>query len=209
MLDKTKTKLTMIPYGDANAIPAARLRVTVVGIKPLMTHNPESMGTEKGPGKGSRIPEAEVEAEAGVYRFPDGTCGLKGEAFRGSMVGKGGSAAAWKMKGKKTMKSLLSHIVVVEELVPLLHLDGKPIKDYVIDARRAIVQRQGIVRRRPRFDEWQCTFTIEYDPQIIDNPKLIVDVLADAGNRVGVGDFRPACNGFFGRFRVREYAVEQ
>jgi hypothetical protein len=208
MLDKAKSKIakigpTFIPYSDAGSTKIARVIITVDGIKPLLTHNPESMGVEVAPGKGSRIPEAEAEAEAGVYRDVDGNCCLKGEAFRGSLLG---AAPAWRSKGKKTMKSLLSHVVVVEELVQLKRSDGSLITDYAIDARRAIIQRQGIIRRRPRFDEWTCTFTVEYDPAMIPDPKLIVDIMQDAGNRIGVGDFRPARNGFFGRFRVREFA---
>jgi|SRR5215471_4246345 len=204
MLDKTKQQFNVIPYGETTTIKTARIVVTVDGIKPLLTHNPDSMGIEKGPGKGSRIPAAEDEAEAGTYRMPDGVCAIKGEAFRGCIII---AASAWKAKGKKTMKSLISHIVVVEELVPLMRRDGTMIKDYIIDSRRAIIQRQGIIRRRPRFDEWSATFTIEYDPQLISDPCIIVDILADAGNRMGVGDYRPARNGPFGRFAVRNYAI--
>src|SRR5262249_23988785 len=119
MLDKTKYQV--VPYGQTEVTEAARIIITVDGIKPLLTHNPEAMGTEIAPGKGSRIPEAEVEAEAGVYRLSDGTCGLKGEAFRASLLG---AASAWKAKAKRTMKSLLSHITVVEELIPLMRRDG-------------------------------------------------------------------------------------
>src|SRR5262245_3901746 len=204
MLDRTG--YTTIPYSETDSIVAARLIVIVDSVKSLLTHNPSSMGVEIGPGKGSRIPEPEVEAEAGVYRDEDGVCCLKGEAFRGSLLG---AAPAWKAKAKKTMKSLLSHIVVVEELVPLMRRDGSLIKDYVIDRRRAIVQRQGIIRSRPRFDEWSCEFTFEYDPQLISDPKLIVDILQDGGNRIGVGDYRPSRNGPFGRFVVREYAKQE
>jgi hypothetical protein len=206
MLDKAKTKANAnerIPY-EAPAMKARRLHVAVDGIKPLLTHNPESMNTPSEPGKGSRIPDAEVEAEAGVYRMANGVCALKGEAFRGAALG---AASAWKKK-RLSMKSLLSHITVVEELVPLRRRDGTAIKDYVIDARRAIVQKQGIVRRRPRFDEWSCEFTIEFDPALVDEPRLIVDILADAGNRIGVGDYRPSRNGWFGRFAVREYWLD-
>lgn len=205
MLDKTTTRI--IPYGEGiDTVLASRITITVDGIKPLLTHNPESMGVEKAPGKGSRIPEAEIEAEAGVYRLPDGTCGIKGEAFRGSLLG---AASAWKAKAKRTMKSLLSHVTVIEDLIPLLHHDGTPIKEYVIDRRRAIIQRNGIIRCRPRFDEWSCRFTIEYDPELVGkDPRIIVDVLQDGGNRMGVGDYRPARNGPFGRFRVRQYEIE-
>jgi hypothetical protein len=196
--------LERMGYEQATTLVAARIEITVVGIKPLLTHNPESMGTSVDAKRGSRVPEAEVEAEAGVYRLPDGCCAIKGEAFRASLLK---AASAWKVK-RSSMKSHLAHITVVEELVPLVHpADGSPLKSYAIDSRRAIVQRQGIIRRRPRFDEWMATFTVEYDPQLIKDPKLIVDIAADAGNRMGIGDYRPERNGFFGRFKVRAYAL--
>ena len=89
MLEKmTKQKKTtmidadLIPYSSAS-IKAARVLIVVRGRTPLMTHNPESMGSAPEAGRGSRIPEAEVEAEAGCYRMADGTLALKGESFRG------------------------------------------------------------------------------------------------------------------------------
>jgi hypothetical protein len=204
MLDKKATATSeIIPYAPGTVATAAQIRIVVDGRTPLLTHNPESMGTTLEAGKGTRIPEAEVEAEAGCYRLSDGTLGIKGESFRASLLG---AAGAWKAK-RSTMKSRLSHVTVVEEMVALLHLDGSPIRDYVIDARRAIVQKQGIIRRRPRFDEWSCKFTFEFDPILVSDPKLIVDILADAGGRIGVGDYRPSRNGWFGRFTVRNYQL--
>lgn len=209
MLDKTKKQSTKVldlttPPPAVPAPTMRRIRIIVDGIKPLLTHNPESMGNDSGPKRGSKIPEAEIEAENGVYRLPDGTCAIKGEAFRGAALG---AAGAWKAKGKATMKSHLAHIVVVEELVPLRRRNGEPIKDYAIDARRAIVGKAGIIRRRPRFDEWSAEFTIEYDPVLIKNPEIIAEIMGDAGNRMGVGDYRPQKNGPFGRFAVRSFQV--
>ena len=193
----------MISYSNEAAMPMGRVRVIIDGRTPLLTHNPQSMGSVPEAGRGTRVPEAEVEAEAGCYRLPDGTLAIKGEAFRATILN---AAGAWKAK-RGSMKSRLGHIVVLEELVPLALHDGTPLNSYTIDARRAIVQRQGIIRRRPRFDEWTCTFTIEFDPQLVSDAKLIVDILQDAGGRMGVGDYRPARNGWFGRFAVRSYQV--
>jgi hypothetical protein len=179
--------------------------VTVDGIKPLMTHNPQSMGGSSGPVRGSRVPAPEVEAEAGTYRMEDGVCAIKGESFRAALLN---AASAWRIK-RGTAKRMVAHIVVVEEMLPLYRRDGSPIRDYVIDSRRAIVQGQGIIRNRPKFDEWSCEFTIEFEPLLIDNnPQLLVDILADGGNRFGVGDYRPEHNGYFGRFRIRSWHLE-
>lgn len=205
MLDKAKAKpLERLTLNDARS-PTAKLLIRVDGIRPLMTHNPSSMTTSSGdPKKGSRIPEPTDEAEAGTYRLEDGTCAIKGEGFRASILG---AASAWKAKNRATMKSHLSHIIISEELVPLTYHDGKPIREYSIDARRAIVQRQGIIRHRPKFDEWTAEFTVEYDPKLVTDPKMIVMIANDAGNRMGVGDNRPQKNGNFGRFVVRDYAL--
>jgi hypothetical protein len=157
-------------------------------------------GTAK---RGTRIPEAEAEAEAGVYRMDDGSCGIKGEAFVGAVAGPKGAAGAWKTKNRGTMKSQLAHITGVEELVPLCLPTGEIIASYIVDQRPVIIGKARILRARPRFDEWSATFTINYDQQLIKEPRLIVDILADAGSRIGVGDYRPR----FGRFRVREYQI--
>jgi hypothetical protein len=201
-LKPAEPEIEMIPYA-VDAARSGRLRVIVDGITPLLTHNPASMSVSPEAMKGGRIPAPEDEAEAGVYRMPDGTCAIRGECFRASPLA---AAGAWRMK-KTSARTRLAHMVVVEDLIPLCRRDGTPITDYAIDARRAIIQKQGIIRCRPRFDEWSATFTIEYDPVLVADPKLIVDILQDAGGRIGVGDYRPARNGWFGRYRVRSYAV--
>jgi hypothetical protein len=201
---KSEDEIMMIPYAT-DVMRAGRLRVIVDGVGSLLTHNPASMSVSSGSDamKGGRIPMPEDEAEAGVYRLEDGTCGIRGDAFRASALA---AAGAWRMK-KSTARTRLAHMVVIESIIPLCRKDGKSISDYAIDGRRAIIQKQGIIRHRPRFDEWSATFTIEYDPVLVPDPKLIVDIFADAGGRIGVGDYRPARNGWFGRYRVRSYAV--
>jgi len=189
---------------EADTRPAARMRVFIEGKTALLTHNPQSMTTVQDAMKGGRVPNPEDEAEAGCYRLADGSLALKGEAFRGSLLG---AAGAWRMK-KATAKSRLAHMVVVEELLPLLRPDGTPVTSYVIDRRRAIVQGQGIIRSRPRFElPWCAQPTFEYDQVLVQDPELIVRILTDAGNRIGVGDYRPAKNGWFGRYVVRGYQL--
>jgi hypothetical protein len=193
-----------IRYDNSDAKPNARVRVSVRSISALLTHNPESMSAPSGAKKGSRVPDPADEAEAGCYRLSDGSFGIKGIAFRESILE---AASSWKAK-RVSMKNILSHMTVVEELVQLCHPDdGSPLTSYVIDRRRAIVMRAGIIRARPRFEQWMATFTIEVDPVLVPDLTLIVDICADAGNRKGVGDYRPQRKGWFGRFRPLEYTI--
>ncbi len=180
----------------------ARYTLNFAGISPLLTHNPLSMAAPKTASKGSKIPEPEVEAEAGVYRTEDGVCAIPGIGFRSGMVK---AAGAWKVpRGKGFMSSRIAHIMVVEELVELIDPEtSEPLTSYRIDARRAVVQRQGITRCRPRFDKWSGTFTIEYDDKLVD-PDIFVEIAADAGSRIGVGDYRPEKKGWFGRYSITQ-----
>ena len=200
MLQKT-------PYNSV--IGVSYIGFHIQGISPLLTHNPESMGdTRPGAKKGSRIPEPEVEAERGLYRLEDGSCGLKGIAPRTAILS---AASAFKVKRFVTMRSILSHISVTEELIPLINSEtGKRFQNFSeIDRRRVIVQKSGIIRSRPKFNNWSLYFTIAYDPALLEEAGLQVlpDIVNDAGNRFGIGDYRPDCAGWFGRFSLKEYAV--
>jgi hypothetical protein len=178
----------------------ALYRLVFVGTSPLMTHNPAVMQTQRR-GKGKEIPSPEDEAEAGTYRLADGSCGIPGVAFRDGIVKAG---AAWRQpRGRSMMGTLLEHIHIEEDLVPLATVDGSPVTSYEIDVRRAVVQKQGILRARPKFREWGGHFTIEYDEALITNPEILRDIAADAGTRIGVGDYRGGGRkGWFGRHAI-------
>jgi hypothetical protein len=142
-----------------------------------------------------------VEAEAGTYRLEDGSCGIPGIAFRNGIVQAG---SAWRQpRGRASMAPLLEHIDVEEILVPLCTADGSPVTSFEIDVRRAMVQRQGILRARPKFREWGGHFTIVYDEALIHDPAILRDIAADAGTRIGVGDYRGGGKkGSFGRYAI-------
>jgi hypothetical protein len=80
----------------------------------------------------------------------------------------------------------------------------KPIKgdQYVVDTRRAVVQRNGVLRSRPKILAWVCVVTFEVD-ETIGGSQLLEDIGNLAGRMVGIGDFRPEKGGPFGRYAVR------
>jgi hypothetical protein len=73
-----------------------------------------------------------------------------------------------------------------------LYTDGR-----FVDSRLVTNQRNRIVRTRPIFRDWSVTFEYLVDTEIIDLHKC-VQALEQAGERVGLGDYRPR----FGRFTV-------
>lgn len=69
--------------------------------------------------------------------------------------------------------------------------------------KRAAIGRSKHIRVRPRFDRWSCTGTL-----IVSDDEITTDILRTileiAGNRMGLGDWRPSSKtpGPFGRFSV-------
>jgi hypothetical protein len=91
---------------------------------------------------------------------------------------------------------LAAAIFVMPEELPL-------VGEWEIDSRPVVIpSTQGrILRHRPKFKEWSMEFSLEVNADLI-TETLIRDVVKSAGDLVGIGDFRPACKGPFGRFEV-------
>jgi len=97
--------------------------------------------------------------------------------------------------------SLVPSAVFMQEI----ELPIKPAK-WEVDSRPVVIPATGgrVIRHRPRFDEWELSFTLEIDEDTFpeDFVRLLVD---DAGKKIGLGDFRPARKGPFGRFVVTHW----
>lgn len=76
--------------------------------------------------------------------------------------------------------------------------------DY-LDARRVVIQRAGITRQRPGFNEgWTATFKIMVLAPDFLPPARLREIMDYAGKFQGIGDFRPS----HGRFRVDGFSIE-
>ena len=85
--------------------------------------------------------------------------------------------------------------------IPLVHK-----QPWRVDTRAVVIPATGgrILAHRPMFDDWQLKFTLELDESIA-GVKLLRQIVDDAGKRVGLGDFRPARKGPYGRFTVTQW----
>lgn len=77
-----------------------------------------------------------------------------------------------------------------------------------VDTRAVVIPAtQGrIMTHRPMFDDWALEFQVTLDERII-GPKLLRQIIDDAGSRVGLGDFRPARKGPYGRYCVTNWKI--
>jgi hypothetical protein len=113
--------------------------------------------------------------------------------FKGTLLN---SAAAYKIGRKSAVPYVAGTVKVWPTEIDL----GR--SEYEIDMRPVVVQRSRIVRARPLLPEWSATFTLIYNPEYNITPDWLKQVLKEAGERVGIGDFRPQHRGDFGRFLI-------
>lgn len=75
-----------------------------------------------------------------------------------------------------------------------------------VDTRAVRIPSTGgrILAHRPSFNDWRISFTVSIDTDLI-SVKLVREIIDAAGKRIGLGDFRPACKGPFGKFVVTSW----
>jgi hypothetical protein len=174
-----------------------RIKGTGMG---LLLHNPSIMGASNGGKK--VIPTPEQEAKAACYYMEDGeTLAIPGWNLFRSLVK---AAGAFK-DGKTSMSRIVAGGVQVQP--DMLSLDTKT---YGIDTRRAVVQRQGILRSRPHLKDWTLSFDLLVSEEDVSHKAFptLRAIVEDAGRRMGIGDFRVEKNGPFGRFVVESWVVQ-
>lgn len=172
-------------------MPTQKVQCTIKGLSALLMHAfpmiPIEAIEKKSPAE---------QAEVSAYRDPDnGQLYIPGIAIQRSLVG---AATYSKGKGRSSLqKSVAACVQIFPERC------GLGVKEFCIDSRPVVIRATlgRIIRHRPRLDEWQVSFEIEYDDTLLTEQQVrrIVD---DAGSRVGLLDFRPERKGPFGRFVV-------
>ena len=183
------------------------LRIIIRGVTPLLMHNPSQMRRAETMAR-KTIPSPEEEAEAGLYRFDTGELYIKADHVREAMK----AAAVGVRFNRKAAKPVLAAAVMEHPDYPrfLLTRDGEPITTWDIDTRRAVVQRQGILRSRPVVRlPWQATCVFIFDVGVVADPAPLVATMMQAGQTSGLLDYRPSKGGSFGRFEVIAASAEE
>lgn len=87
--------------------------------------------------------------------------------------------------------------------IPLIH--SQP---WRVDTRAVRIPSTGgrILAHRPCFDDWALEFCVTLDESIV-GPGVLRNVVDDAGRRIGLGDFRPATKGPYGKFVVTRWQI--
>ena len=185
-----------------------QIQVTIQGISPLLMNRfTEEAGVATSSGHspaiaGDKRGTPRRQAERTAYRDEKtGELYLPGPNLFAALIEAGKFHKIGKSKVTTQKSSLIpAGLTVLDMMCPL------GASDFEVDSRRIVnpSTNGARLRHRARLDEWQATFTVEVDESMF-SPSFVRLIVDDAGKKVGVGDFRPAKRGPFGRFVVTKW----
>jgi len=173
--------------------------VRIVGTRPLLLHNPAGISNFPKLRRGEHLPPEE-EARRYLYLDDEGRSCVTAQMIKACIRDAGRN---YRVRGRRsTFASMIRAALTIQPpMIPIISKDG-----WKVDIRSVVVQRQRILRARPRYDDWELRFKIiNSDPTVIP-ADMLKKILVDAGRYYGLGDFRPE----FGLFEVKEFkAVDE
>ncbi len=147
---------------------------------------------------------AREQAEQKLYVNDNGdACIPQPNIFR-CVIDGGTFFKAGKSKVTTLKSSLIPACLSVDGvMIPIRH--SAP---WSVDTRPVRIPSTGgrILAHRPMFEDWSLSFGMSLDETFI-GVKLMREIVDAAGLRIGLGDFRPACKGPFGKFVVTQWSI--
>ncbi len=142
--------------------------------------------------------DSQEEVEKALYKDKEGKIYFPSKWIKGCIEG----AAKGVKKGTVNLRSKV--IQAVSVYPPMIY--PTKLSDYDIDQQYVRLQsRNLILRSRPKFDEWEIDFEINFDEEIISEGD-IMKLLMRVGKFIGIGDGRKLG---YGRFTVEKFEVEK
>jgi hypothetical protein len=185
-----------------------RIRIKIVGIAPLVLNRFTPEAAEKATA-GSRGSSAAAErgtpmeqAKARLYFGLAGELIIPQQNLLRCLVDGGRYHKVGKKQVTTNAESMLFSCIDIE--TPYIPLEfEEPWRVLTIPVVNPSTKGR-ILCHRPLFDGWALCFEVILDTTIM-GPRLLRAIIDDAGRRVGLGDFRPARKGPYGRFRVDQW----
>ena len=187
------------------------INVTIVGTTPLLCNRFSDEAAENAtsgnrPSIASASDAPREVAHSKLYLDVDGRPMIPGPNIYRSIIDAGVFFKVGKRQITTQKSSLLPSCVLMTDAI--VHI--KHMQDWCVDTRPIRNPATGgrMLRHRPLFWDWELSFTLALDKKEM-APKLLREIVDKAGTAVGLGDFRPACKGMFGRFRVDSWAEQR
>lgn len=183
-----------------------RIEVEIRGVTPLLIHRFTEQTEQGKPTRRQIVTNDDPRAEAtkNAYIAKDGTFFFNSYSIAGAM---GNAGSNHKMRGsRKSLRFVVPSAVHVSgEAITILNGDG-PAKNFEVDSRPVTIPatKGRVMRHRPRFDEWGARFEMMVNDDLL-AIETAHQLLTEAGQSIGIGDFRPEKRGPFGTFRVTRF----
>lgn len=185
--------------------------ITIEGRSPLICNRFSDAAAEaatngtRGSSAGSDRGTPQEIAEGKLYKSAAGVPFIPGPNVFSAIIAAGRFFKNGKSQITTAKSSLIPAAVVVQDVeIPIVTKGG-----WSVDSRPVRIPATGgrILAFRPIFYDWSLTFSVDLDEKEI-NAKLFRQIVDAAGSKVGLGDFRPACRGPYGRFDVTNWDVQ-
>jgi len=185
-----------------------RISVTIEGTTPLLCNRFTDAAQMAATGGSRLVAVGEKgtpleQAQARLYLGHDGKPMIPQPNLFRCLIDGGQFFKAGKSKVTTQKSSLIPACIEVEGLeIPIRHKEP-----WSVDTRAVRIPATGgrILCHRPCFHDWRLAFTLGIDTDMI-TAKLMREIVDAAGKRIGLGDFRPACKGPFGKFVVVQWS---
>lgn len=185
-----------------------KVSVTIQGITPLLMNRFTEASEVSVSGGTSPVLRGDKgtpreQAERKRYADEQGNLFIPGANIFACIIAAGTFHKAGKSKITTQKTSLIPAGIIISEIV--CPINGNA---WEVDSRSVVIPSTGgrIMCHRPRVDNWSTTFTLEIDERVFP-PNLVRAIVDDAGSKIGLGDYRPARKGPFGRFVVNAWDV--
>lgn len=114
------------------------------------------------------------------------------------------NASSFHKIGKRSARSILAGSIRIEP-----EEIGLGTAKYVKDIRAVVIQKARVPKSRAKVEKWEVEFDIIYNEKLIADAQIIKTILEQAGERIGLMDYRPAKSGYFGTFEVVQFNPEK
>jgi len=186
------------------------LRVRIHGTDTLIVHSWSEKAITEILGKQMKVPKGakgerdpEMDFEAGKYYDVNGREAFPVTAVKNSMITAVSSVG--EMKKTNMRQAFFVWGIEDKERATILLTSGEP----AVGTMRADMVRLGgpgnaaDIRFRPEYPDWMTDIIIEYNALVVSKDQ-IVNLLNMAGYGVGIFEWRPEKDGYYGRYFVTE-----
>lgn len=144
--------------------------------------------------KEARVPEREFQDH--LHVISDGVYGYPAGGIKKTLVKAGGRFTEEKMTHLRGVLTIVGDLVEIKADEPTMRTDNVRLKGGVTS-----------IVYRPQFWPWEMDIPVTYNCNIMSESQIL-NLFQIAGFAVGLGAWRPDCDGTFGQFKIKEGGVQ-